>query len=256
MQFEHFPSLQHIPNLRHAITTRAGGVSRHEYASLNLGMHVGDELMDVRENRRLLGEAFGFDYLDMVCAQQVHGAQVQVVTPEDRGRGARNWETAVAETDALIVEDSQTPALILVADCAPVLLVDEQHQILAVVHAGWRGAVESIASKTLRRINQRAGSKSQSTLAGIGPCLCVECLEIGEEVAGQIPDPFIVRQPQWAKPHLDLRALIAYDLESAGVQSHHIEIIDECPRCRNEKYFSHRGQNGTAGRFGLVAWWE
>jgi copper oxidase (laccase) domain-containing protein len=35
-----------------------------------------------------------------------------------------------------------------------------------------------------------------------------------------------------------------------------IERMNECPQCMNEKYFSHRGQNGTAGRFALVAWWD
>jgi copper oxidase (laccase) domain-containing protein len=32
--------------------------------------------------------------------------------------------------------------------------------------------------------------------------------------------------------------------------------MPQCPRCENETFFSHRGQNGKAGRFGVVAWWE
>jgi hypothetical protein len=135
-------------------------------------------------------------------------------------------------------------------------MADPGHNVLAIVHAGWRGAVAGIAGKTMQKMQQEFGSQPQSTLVGIGPCLCVECLEIGAEVAAQIESTFLVHEAHQPKPHLDLRSLIAHDLEAQGMPRDNIEILDECPRCANAKYFSHRGQNGSAGRFGIVAWWE
>ena len=45
--------------VRHAFTTKFGGVSTGACESLNLGFNRGDELENVRENYRLLGEALG-----------------------------------------------------------------------------------------------------------------------------------------------------------------------------------------------------
>jgi YfiH family protein len=256
MQLEQFSSLRHVRGLRHAITTREDGASAGAFASLNLAFHVGDDADAVRENRIRLALSLVYDPRTVVAAQQVHGDAIGIVTSDDCGRGALDWESAIPGTDALIVAEPEVPAMILVADCAPLLIADPEHNVLAVVHAGWRGAVAGIAGKTMQRMQQEFGSQPQSTLAGIGPCLCVECLEVGAEVAAQIPEDAVIREAKWPKPHLDLQKLIAGDLESAGMPRANIEPMNECPRCLHKKYFSHRGQNGTAGRFALVAWWD
>ena len=71
--------------VRHAFTTKFGGVSTGACESLNLGFNRGDELENVRENYRLLGEALGVDETRMTLTKQIHDTQVSVVT-EDRGR--------------------------------------------------------------------------------------------------------------------------------------------------------------------------
>ena len=55
-------------------TTRMGGVSRGNYESLNLGLHVGDDPRRVRENRQLAFRAQKLNEARLVVAQQVHGA--------------------------------------------------------------------------------------------------------------------------------------------------------------------------------------
>jgi YfiH family protein len=251
-----FSFLQDVPSLNHAVTTRDGGVSRAEYSSLNLAFHVGGDEKCVRRNRTLLAEALGYEARTLVAAQQVHGAQAHVVSTQDAGRGALDWDSALPETDALIVAEPRVPVLILVADCAPILLVDPTRRVLAAVHAGWRGAVAGIASQTLQTMTRAFGTNAKDVLAGIGPCLCMNCLEVGEEVAAQVASTHAARRAEWEKPHLDLRAMIREDLAASGVLASRIEVMDRCPRCENQTFFSHRGQSGKAGRFGLVAWWE
>ncbi|HVF10294.1 MAG TPA: peptidoglycan editing factor PgeF [Abditibacteriaceae bacterium] len=257
LKFLHFSSLQQISGLRHALTTRAGGTSEGAHSSLNLGYHVGDDAARVTENRRRLAEALGYDGSTLVAAQQVHGAQVHIVEPQDRGRGAFGWDDALPDNDALVQAHSQTPVLILVADCAPLLLVDPEHGVLAVVHAGWRGAVAGVTSATLNCMAQYFQTDAREVWVGIGPCLCSDCFEIGPEVAAEVAPvaPQAVLRGV-SKPHLDLRAVLQSDLQRAGVAPEHIEALPDCPRCQPERFFSHRGQAGTAGRFGLVAWWE
>lgn len=260
MEFLRFDSFQNIPDLRHALTTRAGGVSSGEYSSLNLAFHVGDDEKAVRENRRILAASLDYDASTPVAAQQVHGADSVVVTRQDCGRGALDLESAIPECDALITREKNLPLLIQVADCASILIVDPIEKVLAVVHAGWRGAAAAVASKTLEQMAHEFGTNASEVFVGIGPCLCTACFEIGEEVVAEVSGSCVVRKPHWEKPHLDLRALITEDLARAGVLAAHIETMNLCPRCASENlgetFFSHRGQNGKAGRFGLVAWWE
>lgn len=246
-----FKNLSSVPGLHHGVTTRAGGVSEGHYAALNLGFHVGDDPEIVRENRRLAGAQLGYDPKSLVAAQQVHADAAARVSRSDAGRGAFAWEDAIPAADALLTSERRLPLLIQVADCAPILLAGGAD--LAVVHAGWRGALAGIAGKTAEQL----GTVPATIFAGIGPCLCPNCLEVGPEVAAAVEQvDYQAVLPGSAKPHLDLRGLIARDLRRAGVPKANIEVMDRCPRCEPDTFFSHRAQGGSAGRFGLVAWWE
>lgn len=247
-----FSTLSDIPNFHHAVTTREGGFSSGEFASLNLAFHIGDNAETVRRNRRALADKLGYNAERLVAAQQVHGDNCAVIASSDAGRGALDWESALPATDALITRETGVPLLILVADCAPMLLVEPDARILTLVHAGWRGAVAGIAGKTVARM-VAMGADAANIKAGIGPCLCAENLEVGGEVAALVEDKSALH-PHGEKYRLDLRALLRRHLEEHGVR--HIEARPECPKRDGETFFSHRGQRGTAGRFGIVAWWR
>ena len=246
-----FPSLCDIPGFRHAITTRDGGFSVGHFASLNLAFHVGDDAESVGHNRRALAAELGYNAENLVAAQQVHGTDCVVAHSSHAGRGALDWDSALPATDALVTAQSGLPLLILVADCAPILLVDPKTRVFAVVHAGWRGALGGVAADAVAQM-ETLGAHTNNIRAGIGPCLCARNLEVGGEVAAQIADK-IVLQASGDKYLLDLRALIQNNLRSAGVNQ--IETLEICPK-DDTTFFSHRGQNGRAGRFGIVAWWE
>jgi YfiH family protein len=251
-----FSSLQSLAGLNHTVSTRHGGCSSAPYASLNLGYHVNDDAACVSRNRTTLANNLGYDAMQLVAAQQVHGAQATLIDANSRCRGALDWESALPATDALIVAEPDVPVLILVADCAPLLLVDASQRVLAVVHAGWRGAVSRIASHTVETMQRTFGSQPQQIQVGIGPCLCADCFEVGAEVtsAAQAIDASCIVSGV-GKPHLDLGMLLRSDLQLAGVLDTSIELMPHCPRCDTKTFFSHRGEQGRTGRFGLVAWW-
>ena len=250
MHLRQFSSFSDSPNFQHAISTRDGGFSSGDYASLNLAFHVGDAAARVRHNRRALAAELGYDAEKLISAQQVHGADCTVADSSHVGRGALDWQSALPATDAIITAQVGVPLLILVADCAPILLFDSDARVLAVVHAGWRGALAGVASGAVAAM-ETLGARSENIRAGIGPCLCARNLEIGPEVAAMFEDKTVL-EVAGEKFRLDLRAVIESDLKSAGVSN--IEISESCPKDENETFFSHRGQNGKAGRFGVVAW--
>jgi len=246
-----------VPGLRHALSTRHGGVSDGPYAALNLGYHVEDDPERVTENRRRFAAAAGYDPAALITAQQVHGARLAWVGAADRARGALDWASAVPETDGLLTAEPGVPAAILVADCAAVLTADPVRRALALVHAGWRGALGRIASAAARELVQ-AGSRPEDLRVGISPTLCPACLEvspeIGDTVAAELGEAAVDFTHE--KPRLRIHAMLAADLASAGISPAQIAAHPDCTRCRKDKYFSHRGQDGKAGRLALAAWWE
>ena len=193
---------------------------------------MGDDEKTVRRNREIVAQSLGFEASQIVSMQQTHSANVTIVTKNEIGHGALNWNSAIPNTDAVITDETNLPLLILVADCAPLLFVDVEHRVFATVHAGWRGAVARIASKTLQTMTQVFGTDPQKVRVGIGPTLCARCFEIGEEVADaaqEIAPDAVLRDDMLRddeKPHLDLRALLRADLTRHRVLDVHIEIID------------------------------
>lgn len=254
--FLQFPNLQ-IDGLQCAITTRHGGTSAGNYASLNLGFHVGDNPETVRENRQVVARTLGCNLENLTCAQQTHGTNIEIIAAENRGRGALNYDSAIPNCDALVTQTAQTPLMILVADCAPLLFIDVKNRALAVVHAGWRGATQRIASKTVAKMKEVFGTNPQDLRVGIGLTLCISCFQIGSEVAhiaGEIAPQSIILKGE--NRFLDVRELLREDLRSVRVLDSQIETMPNCPKCETKTFFSHRGENGQTGRFALVAQWN
>jgi hypothetical protein len=166
-----FSSLQSASGLHHAITTRYGGCSRVPYESLNLGYHVNDDALGVSHNRKRLANLLRYDATQLVAAQQVHGARIQIVDANSCGSGALDWDSALPETDALIVAEPNVPVLILVADCAPLLLVDKKHRVLAVYMPVGAALCRALLHKlSIRCTAHSARSHSKSVSASDRAC--------------------------------------------------------------------------------------
>ena len=120
---------------RHAFTTRYGGVSQGDFASLNLGANRGDDPAAVRENYRRLCALMGVGIDDVAVTKQVHGNLVRIVTEKDRHvcMGAVPYEA-----DGIVTKVKGLPILCMVADCVPVLLWDGEHGVAGAIHCGWR----------------------------------------------------------------------------------------------------------------------
>ena len=239
-----------------AVTTRSGGTSQGKLASLNIAFSAGDDHDCVRANREIVGHALGYDHRDLVMPHLVHGSRVVVVGESDRGRGALSPKTTVSACDALATKSIETPIAVVVADCAPVVLYDPVQPAVAVVHVGWRGAIDRLAQLTVEQMNSALGSNSSNIRAGIGPCLQPGSSEVSFDLAEEAEEAFpnqpAVHYDMGKKPHLDLPFMIKQQLLDAGVELRHIEDM-RLDTLDAKRFFSHRGQSGGAGRFMAVA---
>ena len=163
------------------VTTRSGGLSEGPYATLNLGLHVGDDPERVVENRRRAAAAVGLGLADLVFCEQAHGREVVVVDQGHRGRGTESVGDAVQGTDALVTASPGIGLVVMVADCVPIVLFDPLARVLACIHAGWRGTVARVPDATLDVMGS-LGAEAGRVLAGIGPAVPAARYQVGEEV--------------------------------------------------------------------------
>ena len=237
--------------VRIAFTERAGGASEGPFASLNLGDHVGDDPVRVARNRAIVAEAFGIAPENLVVPRQVHGSRIVRIGESSAEAVAHAREESSAGADGLAVEASDVAALLCYADC---VLVSPSGRFV-VVHAGWRGVVNGIAEDAVRLLSRLdkedgLGATASRTNVYLGPHIHSECFETGEDVRAQFVDRFgSACAPD--RTHVDLGAALRTGLAREGVE----RVCDAgvCTVCDNDRFFSHRAQNGTAGRHGAFA---
>jgi YfiH family protein len=230
------------PRILHFVTTRHGGVSEGNYASLNLGEYCGDDPAAVRQNRARLCAASGIPLL--YVPRQVHGDRV----------GLYESLAAPEEMDALITARENICIAVSTADCASILLYAPDREIVAAIHAGWRGTVRHIATKTIGRMTGEWSCDPGRMLAAIGPSIGAEAFEVGEEVyasfasAGMDMTAISQRNIRTGKAHIDLKEANRRQLIDAGLREACIEMSDRCTYACREDFFSARRSGINSGR--------
>ena len=248
--------------VRHAISTRFGGISEAPYDTMNLALHTGDEEGRVRENRRIFCKSMGICADRIVTPEQVHGDRVRQVTEKDAGRGSASYADALKGTDALITDVPGLPLLLCFADCTPLLFFDPVHRAAGIAHGGWRGTVQRIGQKTVAAMGEAFGTQPKDVLVGIGPSIGPCCYEVGPEVSEQFrrefPNheaalfPLRASQETQKHLHLDLWAANRVQFLDCGVLPEHIDCASVCTCCNAGMFFSYRASGGRTGRIGAV----
>lgn len=256
------------------VTGRHGGVSKQrtdpegrmlDFASLNLGDHVGDVPADVRANRDLVCDALGLH--ELTIAEQVHGTNVREITEELAGAGHRSHGEAqrlLAATDGMVTALRQVPLTILVADCVPVALYDPVRRAIGVAHAGRGGTVGGVVPEVIAVMRQRFGTDPASLHVTFGPHIGANDYEVAPEQVGEFlaevdGDESLVRWTTAGRASLDLEGALRWQLHRARVPASQISSTGINTRTATNLYFSDRHSRfdlgyAQCGRFGLVCW--
>jgi hypothetical protein len=222
------------------VTDRLGGVSQTPFDSLNLGGHVGDDLVAVVENRRRVAKAVGVEEEQLVIVRQVHGADVLDITvPRSDLTG-----------DALGTKEDAVALAILVADCVPLALAEPEEHLLTLVHAGWRGLAAGVIQAALARYK-----KPEQVTAFIGPSISQEAYQVGPDVAQHFLRYDAAVLPDVDdRSRLDLRRVATQQLQEGGVIPENVFISRDVTD-GGELFYSDRAAR-PCGRFALVAKWS
>ncbi|MFS0787108.1 peptidoglycan editing factor PgeF [Shouchella sp. 1P09AA] len=234
-------------------TTRHGGVSDSPYDSLNMGFHVEDSADAVVHNRERVAHDIGFALNSWIGSEQVHHATIVEVTKHDRGKGARQLDTAVQGTDGLYTSDSNVLLTSLYADCVPLYFFSKKSEMIGLCHAGWKGTVAEIGPKMVQTWIEKHAVDPGDIYVLIGPCISKQAYEVDrhvmEHVMPLIPEDIknIFTPTRNQRYLLDLPALNRLLLERSGILPGHIFEPDQCTY-GDDRYFSHRQAQGKTGR--------
>ena len=214
-------------------TDRLGGNSSGEFASLNLGDHVGDTPEVVTSNRALIAAKFGpTQYMN-----QVHGNRVAIIEEV-----TDEFPTA----DALVTGIPGVTLAVMVADCIPLLL--KSKDAVAAVHVGRKGLLNRVAEKAIDVMREISDAQISAV---IGPAICGKCYEVSKEIFSEVAasHPESASQTPSGTPSLDLISALISDLQKLGIKD-----IDNQSRCTLEHgdLYSYRRDGATGRQAGLV----
>ena len=256
---------------RAVFTTRHGGCSTGPYASLNLNPRSEDAPIAVAGNRARLARALAhlegqtlrtgpklLGETDEAPGIRPDAPAYRLVSPRQE-HGLRVMGTAEyvryssgEPCDGLTIHpllDRGLAALLLFADCVPVVLVGEVD--MAVAHGGWRGVLEGVVQQAARAMTGPPG------LAIIGPSIGPCCFTVGEEVARAFVSRYgadMVRRSSDGEPRVDLWAAVGAALAEVGIRADQVTNPRLCTCCNVDLFYSYRREGSATGRHGAVVW--
>lgn len=219
----------------YAFSTRASG---------NMSLCYG-ETKSALENRQNFLEVLDIDYRNLVCGRQVHGSQVREIQKTDRGKGALSYDTALADTDALITREHHLPLAVFTADCLSIFLYDPKATAIGLVHAGWRSTRGHIVEKAIKLMQDRFRTEPGDLRANFGPAIRSCCYVVAEDFVDYFPRDLIRKDNRY---YLDLAEINKKELQNLGVKEENISDCGICTSCRNQEFFSYRKEGSSSGR--------
>ena len=226
----------------HAFSTRFGGVSKGEFASMNFGAGRGDSIDAVRENYRIWCGLFGVELGKCCVTQQVHEASVKIVTSDDI---YTTMEYVPYNADGIVTAEKNLPIFCFTADCVPVLLWDADGRAIGAVHCGWKSSVKDILKNAVDAM-ESLGAKREKIRVALGPSIGKCCFETDRDVpdaiekylSGETDGIWVLRED--GKYLVDLRLANKKRLLQLGIKEENIDVSDECTVCSHDKYWSAR----------------
>ena len=158
----------------HGFFNKKVGVSKGIYKSLNCGPGSNDRKKNVKKNLRIVKNKISKNSKNIFLLHQMHSNKFIFVDKSFK------FKKKKIKADAVITDQKKLPIAVLTADCVPVLLHDRKNNIIAAIHAGWKGAFNGIVKKVIDFIINK-GCDEKSITAAIGPCINQLNYNVGED---------------------------------------------------------------------------
>tara|TARA_B100000035_G_scaffold90804_1_gene76628 strand:- start:281 stop:1042 length:762 start_codon:yes stop_codon:yes gene_type:complete len=156
--------LRNEKKISHGFFNKNGGSSNGIYRSLNCGPGSNDKKNKIKKNLRIVKNKFGRKTKNIFLVHQIHSNKFIYIDEKFKSYKKK------FKVDAIITNLKKLPIAVLTADCVPLLIYDKQKNMVAAIHAGWRGAFKGIIEKVIKFMTKK-GCKKRNIIAAIGPCI-------------------------------------------------------------------------------------
>ncbi len=166
--------LSKFKKINHGFFNRNNGYSSGIYKSLNCGPGSKDKKQNIKQNLYVVKKKFGKNSKKIFLLNQTHSNNFIFIDKNFTFQKKR------IKADAIITNQKNIPIAILTADCVPLLLYDNKKNIIAAIHAGWKGAFKGITKKVINFM-LKIGCKRTNITVAIGPCISQKNYEVKED---------------------------------------------------------------------------
>jgi len=201
----------------------------------NIAYHVPDDRKNVDNAREKLAQKYHFDLAKLCYMNQIHSNSVEIADPSQ-----------VFSCDGLITNKRNTPLMVMVADCIPILFYDLQKKAIGVAHAGRTGTFKNIASNTVNKLIHTYNCDPKDIKVVLGPSIAKCCYEVSLEIAEFTKESF--GEEFVEDRNIDLQGINKMQLLQCGILEQNISILDICTKCSNQPFYSYRNDK-ICGRF-------
>ena len=221
--------------INHGFFNRNGGRSRGIYRSLNCGPGSNDNKSKIQENLKIVKKKIAEGSNNIFLLSQIHSNKF-IYIKKNTKLGKKK-----IKADAIITEQKNLPIAVLTADCVPILLFDKKRNMIAAIHAGWKGAYNGIVNKVINFMFLK-GCGQNSITAAIGPCIAQKNYNVKKDFMKK----FIKKDKKNKNffkmkkniPYFDLPNFIKYQLKSNKISN--IDMINIDTFDKKNNFFSAR----------------
>ena len=209
--------LTKIKVLKHGFFNSVGGKSTKIYKSLNCGPGSKDKNLNVKKNLEIVRKKISKKAKNIFLIHQIHSNKFIYVNEKYNKK-------IKPKADAIITNQRYLPVAVLTADCAPILIYDNKINMIAAIHAGWKGAFKGIIDKVINFMVKK-GCKLKNITAVIGPSISVKNYEVREDFRQK----FIKKDKNNNKFFKINKQKLYFDLTKyirSSLQAHNIKSID------------------------------
>lgn len=235
-----------IPGVVAISTCRGCVIEGDNYSGFNACHYTGDSEHHIKDCRERLCQLLDITPERLIIPRQTHSLNVAVI-------GSIPVATQlIDDIDAIVTTLSDVAIAVNTADCVPIALYDPSTGIKGVVHSGWKGTVGRIVERAVMKMIE-CGAQPHKITASMGPCICGDCFEVGDEVVEQFKingfdNPQVILRGYGAKAHIDLPQACRQSLIKMGLTGQNIFMPQYCSRCNPTEFFSARRLGINSGR--------
>ena len=227
--------LSKFKKINHGFFNRNNGFSKGIYRSLNCGPGSKDKKQNIKKNLKTVKKKIGKNSKKIFLLNQIHSNKFVYINKNF------NFKKKRITADAIITDQKNIPIAVLTADCVPLLLYDNKKNVVATIHAGWKGALKGIIKKVINFM-LKIGCKRNNITVAIGPCISQKNYEVKEDFKKKFMNKDKKNKSFFKKRknliYFNLPNYVKYQLKSNKITNVDLLNIDTFDKKNN--YFSAR----------------